>query len=128
MKAFARVLLIFLLCGSVFAKPGDGKWLRKVSAKDRNRSNPLVGDADAAAAGARIFVDHCAQCHGANAEGNPDPKHFRPNLHSARVKTASPGELYWLLTNGSLRNGMPSWSRLPEPQRWQLIAFLKSLP
>jgi len=28
--------------------------------------------------------------------------------------------LEWLLTNGSLRNGMPSWSRLPEQQRWRL--------
>jgi hypothetical protein len=35
--------------------------------------------------------------------------------------------LQWLLTNGSMKNGMPSWSRLPEPQRWQIITFLKSL-
>ena len=33
----------------------------------------------------------------------------------------------WLLTNGSMKNGMPSWSRLPEQQRWQIVSFLKSL-
>jgi hypothetical protein len=51
----------------------------------------------------------------------------RPNLHSERVRAATPGELEWLLKNGSMRNGMPSWSRLPEQQRWQIVAFLKSL-
>ena len=40
---------------------------------------------------------------------------------------AKPGELQWLLTNGNLGKGMPSWSRLPEQQRWQLVAYLKTL-
>jgi len=26
-----------------------------------------------------------------------------------------------------VRKGMPVWSRLPEPQRWQLVRYLKSL-
>ena len=55
-------------------------------------------------------------------------KHIRLNLHGVRVKQATPGELFWLLTNGSLKNGMSSWSRLPDAQRWQLITYLKSLP
>lgn len=33
----------------------------------------------------------------------------------------------WILTNGVVRRGMPVWSKLPEPQRWQLVSFLKSL-
>jgi hypothetical protein len=44
------------------------------------------------------------------------------------VENATDGELAWLLRNGSLRKGMPTWSSLPEPERWQLIAFLRSLP
>jgi mono/diheme cytochrome c family protein len=102
--------------------------LRKVPAKDRDRANPLASDSDAAAGGAKIFAEHCAECHGEAAEGQVQGKHYRPNLHSGRVKQATPGELFWLLTNGSLRNGMPSWSRLPEPQRWQLVTYLKLLP
>jgi hypothetical protein len=31
------------------------------------------------------------------------------------------------LTNGVVRRGMPVWSKLPEPQRWQLVSFIKSL-
>ena len=33
---------------------------------------------------------------------------------------------FWLLTNGVVRKKMPAWSKLPEPQRWQLVRFLKS--
>jgi mono/diheme cytochrome c family protein len=121
-------LLILILAGFVFAAAGDGEWLRKVPAKDRSRANPFATDRDAPAAGANVFAEHCASCHGEDAGGKTQGKHIRPNLHADRVKQATPGELFWLLTNGSQRNGMPSWSRLPEAQRWQLITYLKSLP
>lgn len=121
-------LLILALAGILFAESGDGEWLHKVPARDRNRTNPFASDSDASAAGAKIFAEHCASCHGEDAEGKIQGKHVRPNLHADRIKTAKPGELFWLLTNGSLKNGMPSWSRLPEAQRWQLITYLKSLP
>lgn len=120
--------LILALATFVFAAVGDGEWLQKVPAKDRARPNPMANDLDAPVAGAKIFARHCAQCHGEDAQGKNDGKHVRPNLHADRVKQASPGELFWLLTNGSQKNGMPSWSRLPDAQRWQLITYLKSLP
>jgi hypothetical protein len=31
-----------------------------------------------------------------------------------------------VLTNGSLRGGMPSFASLPEPERWQIVEYLKS--
>lgn len=120
--------LTTLLCaGIAAAAAGDGEWLRKVPANDRVRSNPLANNPDAMAAGAKIFAEHCAPCHGEDAEGKVQGKHYRPNLHSNRVKQATPGELFWLVTNGSLKNGMPSWSRFPEPERWQVVSYLKSL-
>jgi len=128
MRWIAWLPLMLVLAGSVVAGPGDGEWLLRVPAKARVRENPLAANPDAVAAGAKIFAEHCASCHGAEAEGKPEGKHPRPNLHSDRVKEARPGELFWLLTNGSQKNGMPSWSRLPEAQRWQLITFLKTLP
>ncbi len=51
----------------------------------------------------------------------------RPGLHSPRVQAARDGELFWLLTNGKLRRDMPSWSRLPDQQRWQIVRYLHSL-
>jgi cytochrome c oxidase cbb3-type subunit 2 len=128
MRPTALAFLILALAGTLLAEAGDGQWLRRVPAKDRSRPNPFAGDPSAPVAGARIFVEHCAACHGEDAAGKVQGKHIRPNLHSDRVKQATSGELFWLLTNGSLRNGMPSWSRLPDAQRWQLITYLKSLP
>lgn len=108
----------FLLAGV-----GDGRWMAEVPAKDRQRSNPFDSDAQAVAAGAKLFRQNCVSCHGNEATGRDK----KPDLHSDRIRNATPGELEWLLTNGSLKNGMPSWSRLPEQQRWQIVAYLKSL-
>src|SRR5262249_26237494 len=100
----------------------DG-WLSHVPDSDRQRSNPYTGNADAVAAGARIFEDHCAKCHGSDGLG----RRKKPSLRTDRVQHATDGELFWLLRNGSLGKGMPSWSALPEPMRWQVITYVKSL-
>lgn len=101
----------------------DGSWLRDVPDADRKRSNPFSGQNDAVAAGGRLFADHCAKCHGEDAEGRGK----RPSLRSNRVQHATDGEVFWLLKNGNLRKGMPTWASLPEPERWQIIAYVKSL-
>jgi len=31
------------------------------------------------------------------------------------------------LVNGNMGRGMPSWAKLPDPQLWQLIAYIKSM-
>ena len=41
----------------------------KVPEKSRIKSNPLADDPDAPIAGRKLFEQHCAACHGANAEG-----------------------------------------------------------
>ena len=50
-----------------------------------------------------------------------------PSLLAAPVQQATPGALFWLLSNGVVRRGMPVWSKLPEPQRWQLVSYIQSL-
>ena len=127
MTAQGRGVLFLFLAAALsfaFAGSGDGAWLAKVSPKDRARANPMANDPNAVAAGAKLYKQNCAKCHGESGEG-VDKK---PALTTARVRAATPGELEWLLKNGSMKNGMPSWSRLPEPQRWQIVAYLKSLP
>ena len=49
------------------------------------------------------------------------------NLLRAEVQQSTPGTLFWILTNGVVRRGMPVWSKLPEQQRWQIVTFLLSL-
>jgi mono/diheme cytochrome c family protein len=96
--------------------------LRKAPEKAVNRANPLENDAEAVAAGKLLFEDHCAECHGDDAKGSRKA----PSLRVSEVQNATPGTLFWLLTNGVVRKKMPAWSKLPEPQRWQLVRFLRS--
>jgi mono/diheme cytochrome c family protein len=97
--------------------------LAKAPEKARAKRNPLATDPDAIAAGANLFDQHCAECHGELGEGSRKG----PSLLKEPVQSAAPGSIFWLLTNGVVRRGMPVWSKLPEPQRWQLVAYIKSL-
>jgi len=96
--------------------------LAKAPEKARLRVNPLAQDPGAVAAGQLLFQRHCSECHGETADGKKGP-----SLRAEEVQNATPGAIFWILTNGVVRRGMPVWSRLPEPQRWQLIAYIKSL-
>jgi mono/diheme cytochrome c family protein len=97
--------------------------LAKAPEKARTRPNPLAADPDAVAAGKKLFERHCGGCHGDTAEGGKKG----PSLRASDVQQATPGTLFWVLTNGVVRRGMPVWSKLPEPQRWQIVSYLKSL-
>jgi len=97
--------------------------LAQAPEKTRNRRNPLERDAEAPAAGRKLFERHCAECHGEDAAGSPKA----PSLRAATVQKAAPGALFWVLTNGVVRRGMPVWSKLPEAQRWQLVSYVQSL-
>ena len=107
---------------AVYAATGPG-WLRNVPEADRTRTNPYAGHAEAIAAGRKLFSANCAQCHGSDALGRKG----KPSLRAREVQQATDGEIFWLLKNGDRRHGMPSWSSLPAPSRWQLVAYIKSL-
>jgi mono/diheme cytochrome c family protein len=109
------------------AAPETRMWdytaLAEVPAKARAKRNPLVGDPDAVTAGKKLFEQHCSDCHGIDARGGKRG----PSLHVVAVQEAPPGAIFDVLTNGVIRPGMPGWSKLPEPERWQIVSFLKSL-
>lgn len=119
----ATFMLITLSAALLFAT-ADGAWLARVPPSDHQRANPYEKQPDAIAACCNIFEEHCAKCHGQDAEGVKK----RPSLRSERVqRQATEGDLHWLLVNGSMKKGMPPWAKLPDPQLWQLITYLKSL-
>jgi mono/diheme cytochrome c family protein len=123
MKNWASFIAFILLFPIVSLAIANGSWLKKVPETDRTRTNPFAADPSAVAAGQNLFHNNCAKCHGENAEG----KSSRPTLKSKRIQTATDGELAWLLKNGEPFKGMPGWGALPEPERWQIIAFLRSI-
>jgi len=107
---------------TVFAATSP-RWTQ-VPAKEHARPNPLAGQPEVAAAGAQVYREHCIQCHKADARGDG---RRRPSLRSQRLQSASDGDIEWFLRQGDLGRGMPSWSSLPEAQRWQVVAYLRSI-
>jgi mono/diheme cytochrome c family protein len=97
--------------------------IAQAPAKTRDWKNPYEGNSDALLAGKKLYLQHCAECHGQNARGMRNAI----SLRTPQVQNATPGELVWFLRNGNLFHGMPAWSGLPEQRRWQIVTYLKSL-
>src|SRR4051812_18269527 len=102
MMTLKKILpLAGLLLGAtlLFASAGDGLWITRVPQKERSRQNPFDSESAAVASGAKLFRQNCFSCHGNDGMGQEK----RPSLHSERVRAATPGELEWLLKNGSMK-------------------------
>ena len=100
-----------------------GDLLQRIPPAAVQRQNPVAGSEPDRRAGAKLFRLECAACHGRDAQGIGKA----PPLAVPRVHQAEPGQLFWILRNGSLRRGMPSFAHLPEDERWQIVSYLKSL-
>ncbi len=111
-------VLVLLFAGLVAAR----SWVEEANSdpKIAHLENPLANAPDAAVAGAKLYERYCSACHGKNGEGVGR----NPGVHGPNVRNASPGALFWLLRNGRLATGMPSWSQLPPEQRWQIVSWL----
>ena len=81
------------------------------------------------AAGKKLADTNCASCHGNSGKGdgpaaaalNPKPADWT----SAKVQGEPEGSLFWKISNG--RGPMPPWKHLSEKDRWDLVAYVKSL-
>lgn len=102
--------------------------------KEYPRTAAILPTAENYMAGAHVYREHCAVCHGIGG-GSPssvakgmyprppqliDPKHG--------VTDDPPGETYWKVSNGIRMTGMPSFHQsLTETQMWQVSLTLANL-
>jgi mono/diheme cytochrome c family protein len=86
--------------------------------------NPLATRPSAMAGGKKLFSRNCVECHG--KDGTGVPKKHTADLQLPVVQQQTDGALYWKITNGNTGRGMPSFSKLPEPERWQLVLYLRT--
>jgi mono/diheme cytochrome c family protein len=98
---------------------------------------PLQSDESNLAAGAKVYREHCAVCHGLPAQREtliaagmyPHPPKL---LEGKGVTDDEPGESYWKVANGIRLTGMPGFRpALSETQMWQvslLVANADKLP
>jgi len=101
----------------------DPTW--RAPAEAASRQNPLSTKPQTAAGGRKLFVRNCVECHGRDGAGM-EKKHSADLLLPV-VRQQSDGTLFWKITNGNLSRGMPSFSKLPELQRWQIVLYLRTL-
>jgi mono/diheme cytochrome c family protein len=114
----------FAICALALANSwaAAGSLWQRAPARAAHLHNPRASDQTARRAGAKLYERECASCHGAARLGSAQA----PPLDRADIRSAPPGALFWVLRNGSLRKGMPSFAHLPEAQRWQIIVFLQT--
>ncbi|MDQ6707551.1 MAG: cytochrome c [Acidobacteriota bacterium] len=119
-----RSLMLLAAIGAVMAAMASsrGSLLQRVPAAAGDCRNPYEGNTDASAAGAKLYRRECASCHGDSGEGIG----HAPPLASIMVRKSSAGALFWVLRNGGVFHGMPSFSHLPPRQRWQIVTYLQS--
>jgi mono/diheme cytochrome c family protein len=113
-----------------FEKMLAGMALHARMGKEMPKSVPVSADEAAFVAGAQIYKDDCAVCHGlpgqaqtAIAQGMfPKP----PKLMEGKgVTDDAPGETYWKVAGGIRMTGMPGFDKtLSTTQMWQVSLLL----
>jgi mono/diheme cytochrome c family protein len=124
----ARLTMIIAVVGlagvvarGAYAREIDSTWTAPPDAAAR--PNPLANRSEVAAGGRKLFEQRCASCHGHEAQGTGKG----PDLTASGVQAQGDGAIFWKITQGNTRVGMPTFSFLPEPQRWQLVMHLRTL-
>lgn len=91
-----------------------------------------LGSPAARHAGRALFLEHCALCHGKNADGHGER---RENLvgkpadfaSSAWRRSVTPEYVFDVITHGKRGTSMPSWEALDADQRRDLAAYVLSV-
>ena len=92
------------------------------------------GDAQA---GKAVYDAKCALCHGDKGDGrgpaaellDPRPRDFTRGVYKIRTTAAkipSDQDLFRVITEGMPGTSMPPWRVLPERDRWNLVANIKT--
>ena len=99
------------------------------------KTPPVQANEETFVAGAQIYRDQCAACHGFHGKPSSFGSHMFPDApplwekhHNGDVVGVSddpPGETYWKVANGIRLTGMPSYKQvLTETQMWQVSQLL----
>jgi mono/diheme cytochrome c family protein len=105
--------------------------------KEMVKTPPIQVDEANMVAGAQIYHDQCAVCHGLHGKPSQFGPHMFPDapplweVHHHGTETMMgvtddpPGETYWKVANGIRLTGMPSFkSVLSETEMWQVSLLL----
>ena len=94
--------------------------------------NPVTATPESLAEGKRLYLRHCASCHGANAAGGSgnDLIPAAPDLTDKEWKHGSTdGEIFSVIKNGvpPELNMVPFGDQLKDPDVWNVVNYIRSL-
>jgi mono/diheme cytochrome c family protein len=116
--------LLFLALAAIAQEAGsaDKNWVAPSDAAAKQ--NPQSGKPDSVTAGQKIFLRSCAECHGEDGTGLQEGV---SNLQSSDVQKQSDGALFWKISTGNVKKGMPAFAKLEENDRWSVVSYLRTL-
>jgi thiosulfate dehydrogenase len=103
----------------------------------REKENPpFAGSEEVYIAGALVYKENCAQCHGVPGQDVDYAKWMYPRApqlfrkhtrnNAVGVSNDDPGEIYWKVKNGIRLTGMPSFEHtLSSEDMWDVTLLLK---
>jgi mono/diheme cytochrome c family protein len=113
----------------VAAVDDDKPWVAPDTAKQVK--NPIPVNPETLAAGAQLYHENCAPCHGETGKGDGDTgkilKKKPANFTDEKLLSEeTDGSLFWKMGEG--RGPMPSWKdELSDKERWQLVIYIRKL-
>jgi mono/diheme cytochrome c family protein len=111
--------------------PATTVHLYNITEQEKERKNPVRFTDLSVELGEKLFTTQCAMCHGAEGQGNgalaKEMNVKPPDFSKADVlQKRSDGELFSIINQGS-QNMPGEQKRLTEPQKWDMVNFLRSL-
>jgi len=110
----------------------EGHKRSNAPASAKKLKNPLTAGEETINAGKQLFNNHCAICHGEDGKSKTDVaasmKKKPTDLTAKEMRGITDGEIYWVLTNGVAKNGMPGFkTKANDKERWQMTVYVKHL-
>lgn len=133
-KQIALVLGIALIAAfsvksGVEASQHDSHEHSHAPATAKKLKNPLQATEENIAAGKILYANKCATCHGEDGKANTNmatKMKVKPaDLTALHERTN--GEIYWVITNGIKKSGMPAMKTASKEDRWKLTLYVKHL-
>ena len=120
----------FLVLMLAFSPKGTDQKPWPVPDADKNKVNPLKGDAASIATGKALYNTHCKSCHGTKGKGDGAKAEKIDiscgDFSSAEFAKISDGEIFWKTTEG--RKPMPSYKeKLSNNERWAIVNYMRTL-
>ena len=113
----AALLLTTAACGGPAVPSPPAGLLESTAARERGRA---------------LYLEHCALCHGIEADGRGVREHALSGppadfTRSSWRGATSAGEVFAVVREGVRGTSMPSWRSLSEDETWDIVAYLWSV-